>query len=93
MSENQARLADDIRSAINSVSRENTSNTPDFILAEYMLACLSAFETASLAREKWYGQHLHIFGTTTEPRKPICDPVSVASAMSAESGPVTRGRV
>ncbi len=82
MSEKQERLADDIRSAINRVSRENVSNTPDFILAEYLLSCLDAFEKASLAREKWYGQHLHIFGTTAEPRKPIGAPVSATSPQS-----------
>lgn len=57
-------LADDIRAAINRRSRENVSNTPDFILAEYMLACLTAFETASLAREGWYGKSLTIGGYT-----------------------------
>lgn len=48
-------LADDIRAAINRRSRENVSNTPDFILAEYMLACLNAFETAVGDRDGWYG--------------------------------------
>ncbi len=56
----QARLAESIRFAINSVSRESASNTPDFILAEYMLACLEAFEKASNARESWYGKVLRI---------------------------------
>ena len=50
---------------INSVSRENVSNTPDFILAEFLAAALVAFENASLAREKWYGKSLSIGGGTT----------------------------
>ena len=37
---------------------ENRSNTPDFILAEYMLACLRAFEKASNDRQQWYGVDL-----------------------------------
>jgi hypothetical protein len=51
---------DDLKNAINRNSVENTSDTPDFILADYLLRCLDAFERASLAREKWYGTHLHI---------------------------------
>ena len=45
---------------LNRHSRENASNTPDFILTEYMLACLEAFEKASNHREAWYGKRLRI---------------------------------
>jgi hypothetical protein len=55
-------LIDKIAGAINSVSAENGSNTPDFILAEFLVKCLRAFDSASWAREKWYGQHLTIGG-------------------------------
>lgn len=40
---------------LNETSRENASNTPDFILAEYLLHCLISFEKANKAREEWYG--------------------------------------
>ena len=33
---------------------ENPSDTPDFILADYILACLRAWEKAILARDAWY---------------------------------------
>ena len=59
-------LSDEIRAAINGCSRENESNTPDFILAEYLMACLVAFESASRRREKWYGQHLSIGGNARQ---------------------------
>ena len=45
---------------INRHSIENGSNTPDFILAEYLRTCLNAFNSASRAREKWYGRELEI---------------------------------
>lgn len=45
---------------INIFSKENESNTPDFILAKYMASCLDAFIEASRAREKWYGKELSI---------------------------------
>ncbi len=45
---------EDIRSAINRASRENGSDTPDFILATYILRCLDVFNEAVRARENWY---------------------------------------
>jgi hypothetical protein len=45
---------------INRHSLENVSNTPDFVLAQFMDKCLKAFNTASYAREAWYGQRLTI---------------------------------
>ena len=51
---------------INGESRENDSNTPDFILAEYMMACLDAFELASNKREAWFGIELDILNNWAE---------------------------
>ena len=48
-------LREEISMVLNKHSRENFSNTPDFILGEYLISCLSAFETATRGREKWYG--------------------------------------
>lgn len=45
-----------LESLINRHSQENGSNTPDFILATYLVACLKAFDEATVAREKWYGR-------------------------------------
>ncbi len=47
-------LAEEFRASINRLSREEDSNTPDFILAEYLINCLDAFEMASNCREVWY---------------------------------------
>ncbi len=41
---------------LNRYSKENDSNTPDFILAEYMKSCLKIFNTAVQQRETWYGR-------------------------------------
>lgn len=56
-----------VEKAINCHSMENGSNTPDFILAEYLTDCLAAFDKASTAREKWYGKALRIGGITELP--------------------------
>ena len=53
-------LQDDITGILNFHSREINSNTPDFILAQYLMTCLEAFERASNVRENWYGKHLSI---------------------------------
>mgnify|MGYP001605070888 CR=1 FL=1 len=46
----------EIERVINSYSKENNSNTPDFILAQYLLNCLAIFNTAIQQRENWYGR-------------------------------------
>lgn len=55
-------LTAELKSILNKVSRENDSNTPDFILANYMISCLEVFESASKARENWFGYGLTING-------------------------------
>ena len=49
-------LLEDIQSVINRHSAENNSNTPDFILAQYLEQCLAAFDTAVQQRETYYGR-------------------------------------
>jgi hypothetical protein len=44
----------DLLTLLNQYSKENSSNTPDFILRNYLCDCLIAFENAVKSREKWY---------------------------------------
>lgn len=46
----------EIESLINRYSQENVSNTPDFVLAQFILGCLAAFNTAVQQREGLYGR-------------------------------------
>lgn len=39
---------------MNRYSIENESNTPDFLLAEYVRDCLNAYNAAVKARDAWY---------------------------------------
>jgi hypothetical protein len=41
---------------INTYSKENDSNTPDFILAKYLQGCLQVWNACVTDREKWYGR-------------------------------------
>jgi acyl carrier protein len=44
-----------LENLINRYSIENESDTPDFILAQYLRACLDAFKVAVRERDRWYG--------------------------------------
>lgn len=50
-----ANLQEEIRNAINRVSAENGSDTPDYILAQFLVGCLNAYNKAVCARELWLG--------------------------------------
>ncbi len=56
------RFVNELASLLNRHCAENGSNTPDFILAEYLVSCLETFESASNQREHWYGCKLQIGG-------------------------------
>lgn len=45
----------ELTSLINRYSKENDSNTPDFILAEYINNCLKSFSHTIHLRDQWYG--------------------------------------
>lgn len=44
----------ELEELVNRFSRENGSNTPDFILAEYLIDCLTSFDKAVERRSAWY---------------------------------------
>ena len=46
----------ELESVINKHSKENESNTPDYILAQYLSGCLAVFNIAVQQREAWYGR-------------------------------------
>jgi hypothetical protein len=41
---------------INRHCMENDSDTPDYMLAEYIVKCLEAFNQTVKRRERWYGR-------------------------------------
>lgn len=52
----ESPLERELAALLNKYSAENESNTPDFILARYMMSCLDAFEVALNGRARWYGR-------------------------------------
>lgn len=55
-----------LEALINEHSMENVSNTPDWILADYITDCLKAFDKATKSRSAW-----HHGGYKEDPRKII----------------------
>ena len=53
---NRTEFRTELERLINATSMESGSNTPDFILADYLLMCLTAYDLAVNAREQWYGR-------------------------------------
>ena len=47
---------DELVALINIHSRENESNTPDYILAKFLEDCLDAFDFATKLRDKHQGR-------------------------------------
>lgn len=45
----------ELTSLINRYSKENESDTPDFILSEYIRISLHAFTVATRDRDSWHG--------------------------------------
>ena len=41
---------------LNRYNVENHSNTPDYLLAGYLLQCLQVFEWTIKSREEWHGR-------------------------------------
>lgn len=50
------KFEDELASLLNRYSKENGSDTPDWMLASYLNLCLEAYNTTLQAREKWYGR-------------------------------------
>lgn len=57
--EKQEQFKTELTSLLNRYSKENGSNTPDFILAEYLICCLENYNTTLQSREKWYGREIN----------------------------------
>lgn len=45
----------ELEELINRTCQENPSNTPDFILAKYLVECLNIYNKTIKRRDKWYG--------------------------------------
>lgn len=49
-------LIRELTAVLNRHSAENASNTPDYILAEYLVSCLDTWNRFTKQRAYWYGE-------------------------------------
>ena len=54
----ESELQKELSELLNKHSMENFSNTPDFILAQFLLSCLAAWSNNVMERDRWYGVHM-----------------------------------
>lgn len=50
----------ELQTVLNKYNKENESDTPDFILAQYLEDCLYTFDIAIKARENWYKNNVNV---------------------------------
>ena len=73
---------------INSCSVENDSGTPDFILAQYLVACLDAFNKATQRRELFYNIGEKPVASTPRTPKPLPPPGRVMRESDRAEKPI-----
>lgn len=52
--EKRKQIVDEFAAIINKYSLENDSNTPDFIIAEFLFECLLGYQLAVTKRILWF---------------------------------------
>ena len=67
----ETQFEKDLAELINRYSKENESDTPDFILARYMNSVLENFNAAINDREQWYGRQKHVEDLNIETGAPF----------------------
>jgi hypothetical protein len=53
--ESSNQFGSELRALINRHCLENESDTPDYVLADYLCECLGAFQRAVAIRRAWWG--------------------------------------
>ena len=50
----------ELTALINKHSLENDSNTPDMILANYLIGCLKVYNETTQLNHKWHGETMEV---------------------------------
>lgn len=80
----ESTFASELEALINRHSIENASDTPDFILAHYLLACLLAWNTGVQQRESWYGRNGAPISSVPVNQPPSYDAVDPHAGVSSD---------
>ncbi|MCK5609508.1 hypothetical protein KAR91_46975 [Candidatus Pacearchaeota archaeon] len=52
----EVTFEESLRALLNRHSKEQNSNTPDFVLSQYLINCLDAFDSAMEKRSDFYSK-------------------------------------
>lgn len=75
-----------LRRLLNTWSREASSNTPDFVLCQFMARSLEAFDGAVNARDRWYGFKPFDANAPTNEPHPLVPPCGGLRCWRADDG-------
>lgn len=62
----QSNFLKELTELINRHSMEYGSNTPDYMLAEYLNNCLASFERVTANRDKWHSLRAQWYGRSPQ---------------------------
>jgi hypothetical protein len=63
---------------LNCNNMEAGSDTPDFILAQYLDGCLQVYDAVTVIRDKWYGLNQHMPCDGGDPQStPLPPPIEI----------------
>lgn len=67
-------LEKDLAKVLNEYSMDSGANTPDFVLARYLIRCLDNFREVNQERENWFGTPLRISNDNSSKPSPMEGP-------------------
>jgi len=85
----ESQFQKELAALINEYSKENDSDTPDFILARYLNAVLDNFNAAVMDREQWYGRIRHVEDNIPDYDGTGTPPVPPPPSTNLDSHPLT----
>ena len=74
---------------LNKYSKENGSNTPDYILANYLIQQLAAWNLAVRAREEWHGRKFSSGSLNPSDDRESDEPIPTPSQLNVCGPPLT----
>lgn len=72
--EKRVALHKGIQTLVNSLSLENESNTPDWVIADYLVECLDVWNRTTDTRERYYGRTAEVLPLSKWPTAEACSP-------------------
>jgi hypothetical protein len=63
LSKSRPTFRESLTQLINQYSKENSNNTPDYLLANFLIGCMDTFDLTVRRRDEWFGRENKISTT------------------------------